>query len=42
MYSLYHKWGGGGEAVKFSELFCALRNFKFLAGKRSVQVFLVG
>lgn len=29
-------------AVKFSQLFCVLRNFTFLAGKKSVQVFLIG
>lgn len=39
---LYHKSGGEEEVVKFSKLFCVLRYFKFLAGKRSVQVFLVG
>jgi len=41
-HSLHHMCGKKKEAVKFSELFCVPRNFRFLAAQRSVQIFLVG
>lgn len=44
VFSSYHKCEEekNNNAVKFSQLFCVLRNFTFLAGKKSVHVFLMG